>query len=86
MLREKVIPGATVVVNPANEDEEGEVRLTVVKPKKQKTPVGVGAEGAVAELPEGEGVDLPEDPGDLADLPELSEGDGAEQAPSPDEQ
>ena len=51
VLREKVIPGATVVVNPANEGEEGEVRLTVVKPKKQKTPVGVGAEGAVAELP-----------------------------------
>jgi ATP-dependent Clp protease ATP-binding subunit ClpC len=80
VLREKVIPGATVVVNPANEGEEGEVRLTIVKPKKQKTPVGVGAEGAVAELPEGEG--LPEDPGDIADLPELSEGDGADKAPS----
>ncbi|HEV2997820.1 MAG TPA: ATP-dependent Clp protease ATP-binding subunit [Solirubrobacteraceae bacterium] len=45
VLREKVVPGATVVVNPAEEGEEGEVRLTVVKPKKQKTPVGVGAEG-----------------------------------------
>ena len=84
VLREKVIPGATVVVNPANEDEEGEVRLTIVKPKKQKTPVGVGADGPVAELPEGE--DLPEDPGDIADLPELSEGDGADKAPSSDEQ
>jgi ATP-dependent Clp protease ATP-binding subunit ClpC len=82
VLREKVIPGATVVVTPAEEDEEGEVRLTVVKPKKQKTPVGVGAEGSVADLPEGE--DLP-DASDLADLPELSEGDGPDKPP-PDEQ
>ena len=46
VLREQLVPGATVVVDPAHEDEEGEVRLTIVKPKKQKTPVGVGAEGA----------------------------------------
>jgi ATP-dependent Clp protease ATP-binding subunit ClpC len=86
VLREKVIPGATVVVNPAEEGEEGEVRLTVVKPKKQKTPVGVGAEGAVDELPEGE--DLPEgtDLSDLPELPELSEGDGPDKASSSDEQ
>jgi ATP-dependent Clp protease ATP-binding subunit ClpC len=86
VLREKVIPGATVVVNPAEEGEEGEVRLTVVKPKKQKTPVGVGAEGAVDELPEGE--DLPEggDLADLPELPELSEGDGPDKASSSDEQ
>jgi ATP-dependent Clp protease ATP-binding subunit ClpC len=45
VLREQLTPGATVVVDPA-EGEEGEVRLTIVKPKKQKTPVGVGAEGA----------------------------------------
>jgi ATP-dependent Clp protease ATP-binding subunit ClpC len=44
VLREELTPGATVVVNPAPEGEEGEVRLTIVKPKKQqKTPVGVGA-------------------------------------------
>jgi ATP-dependent Clp protease ATP-binding subunit ClpC len=45
VLREKLTPGATVVVDPAPEEDDGEVRLTVVKPKKQKTPVGVGAEG-----------------------------------------
>jgi ATP-dependent Clp protease ATP-binding subunit ClpC len=45
VLREQLMPGATVVVNPAPDGEEGEVRLTIVKPKKQKTPVGVGAEG-----------------------------------------
>jgi ATP-dependent Clp protease ATP-binding subunit ClpC len=69
VLREQVVPGATVVVNPAEEGEEGEVKLTIVKPKKQKTPVGVGAGAAEAggsgggELPSGEG--LPE--GDAED-------------------
>jgi ATP-dependent Clp protease ATP-binding subunit ClpC len=62
VLREQVVPGATVVVNPAAEDEDGEVRLTIVKPKKQKTPVGVGAESA-GELPAGEG--LPAVDGDV---------------------
>jgi ATP-dependent Clp protease ATP-binding subunit ClpC len=68
VLREQVIPGATVVVNPAAEGEEGEVRLTIVKPKKQKTPVAVGAEGAASELPAGE---------DLGDG-DLHESDGEE--------
>jgi ATP-dependent Clp protease ATP-binding subunit ClpC len=92
VLREKVIPGATVVVTPAEEGEEGEVRLTVVKPKKQKTPVGVGAEGAVGELPDGEGLpegeDLPEggDLSDLPELPELSDSDRPEEASSSDDQ
>src|ERR1700704_6327829 len=55
VLREELTPGATVVIDPTPEGEEGEVRLTIVKPKKQKTPVGVGAEGGVAEeLTEGE--------------------------------
>jgi ATP-dependent Clp protease ATP-binding subunit ClpC len=53
VLREELVPGATVVVDPAGEGEEGEVRLTIVKPKKQKTPVAVGAEGA-KELTEGD--------------------------------
>jgi ATP-dependent Clp protease ATP-binding subunit ClpC len=65
VLREQVVPGATVVVNPAPESEDGEVLLTVVKPKKQKTPVAVGAgEGGGGggneshdepELPQGDG-------------------------------
>jgi ATP-dependent Clp protease ATP-binding subunit ClpC len=58
VLREQLTPGATVVVNPGPEGEEGEVRLTIVKPKKAKTPVGVGAGGGEpepgAELPAGE--------------------------------
>src|ERR1700747_1820035 len=45
VLREEITPGATVVIDPAPEEDESEVRLTIVKPKKQKTPVGVGAEG-----------------------------------------
>jgi len=43
VLREELVPGATVVVKPAGEGEEGEVRLSIVKPKRQKTPVAVGA-------------------------------------------
>ncbi len=55
VLREQLTPGATVVVNPAPEGEDGGVRLTIVKPKKQKTPVGVGAEGGEHDaLPAGE--------------------------------
>jgi ATP-dependent Clp protease ATP-binding subunit ClpC len=49
VLREQLTPGATVVVDPAEGDEEGEVRLSIVQPKKQKTPVGVGAQGAGGE-------------------------------------
>jgi ATP-dependent Clp protease ATP-binding subunit ClpC len=67
VLREQLTPGATVVVNPAPEGEEGEVRLTIVQPKKQKTPVGVGAEGGgPEELAEGEG-SAADDADDLAD-------------------
>jgi ATP-dependent Clp protease ATP-binding subunit ClpC len=58
VLREELVPGATVVIDPSPDDEDGEVRLSVVKPKKQKTPVGVGAEGGSEELAEGE--DRPE--------------------------
>ncbi len=55
VLREQLTPGATVVVDPAPEGDDSEVRLTIVKPKKQKTPVGVGAEGGEHDqLPAGE--------------------------------
>jgi len=68
VLREQVVPGATVVVNPSGEGEEGDVKLTIVKPKKQKTPVGVGAAGGGDDgLPAGEdlGEGLPEGDGDV---------------------
>ena len=54
VLREQLMPGATVVVDPAPEGDDSEVRLTIVKPKKQKTPVGVGAEGEHDQLPAGD--------------------------------
>ncbi len=44
VLREQLTPGATVVVDPGRGRQEGEVRLSIVQPKKQKTPVAVGAE------------------------------------------
>ncbi len=77
VLREELTPGATVVVDPADGDDGGEVKLSIVKPKKQKTPVGVGA-GAEEAAPE-----------QLPELPELPEGDGAHDdvgEPSGDEQ
>ena len=40
VLRAELVPGATVLVEPAAEDEEGEMRLSIVKPEKQ--PVAVG--------------------------------------------
>ena len=62
VLREELTPGATVVVNPAEgEGEEGEVRLSIVQPKKQKTPVGVGAEGTPDAEPDAEAEAPPEE-------------------------
>jgi ATP-dependent Clp protease ATP-binding subunit ClpC len=49
VLRAQLPPGATVVIDPAPEGVEPEVRLTIVKPKKAKTPVAVGAGGASEE-------------------------------------
>jgi ATP-dependent Clp protease ATP-binding subunit ClpC len=69
VLREQLTPGATVVIDPTPDGEDGEVRLTIVKPKKQKTPVGVGADGGAAEEL-GEGEDQPAD-----DAPEIAEPD-----------
>jgi ATP-dependent Clp protease ATP-binding subunit ClpC len=67
VLREEIVPGATVVIDPP-ENDDGDVRLSVVKPKKQKTPVGVGAEGGAEELGEGDEQPAPEQP-------QLGEGD-----------
>ncbi len=62
VLREKITPGSTVVVDPSPESGDGDMRLQIVAAKKQKTPVGVGAEsGGGGSLPAGD---------------ELSSGDG----------
>jgi ATP-dependent Clp protease ATP-binding subunit ClpC len=53
VLRSQLPPGSTVVVDPAPEGDEGEVRLTIVKPKKVKTPVAVGAGGVEGETETG---------------------------------
>ncbi len=72
VLREQLTPGATVVINPGSEGDESEVRLTIVKPKKQKTPVAVGAEGAGGE-------DLPELSEGDEDRPDEDDGQPGEQ-------
>jgi ATP-dependent Clp protease ATP-binding subunit ClpC len=43
VLRSELTPGATVVVEPAPEDDERDVILSIVKPEGRPTPVGVGA-------------------------------------------
>ncbi|HUB36440.1 MAG TPA: ATP-dependent Clp protease ATP-binding subunit [Solirubrobacteraceae bacterium] len=83
VLREQVVPGATVVVNPP-EGEEGDVSLTIVKPKKQKTPVAVGAGGAGAGADEGDGEEGSGD-GPAGEEHELSAGDVPEVPDAPPE-
>jgi ATP-dependent Clp protease ATP-binding subunit ClpC len=78
VLREQVTPGATVVVNPADEGEDGEVKLTIVKPKKQKTPVGVGAADSSGELAAAEGLPASEGDGEGDDAHEPDEATDAE--------
>ncbi|MGA3360835.1 MAG: ATP-dependent Clp protease ATP-binding subunit [Solirubrobacteraceae bacterium] len=59
VLRSQLPAGSTVVVDPMPEGQEGEVRLTIVKPKKAKTAVAVGASGAEAEVEPGADEDAP---------------------------
>jgi ATP-dependent Clp protease ATP-binding subunit ClpC len=59
VLRSQLPAGSTVVVDPAPEGDDREVRLTIVKPKKAKTPVAVGAGGAEGEADAGEGEESP---------------------------
>jgi ATP-dependent Clp protease ATP-binding subunit ClpC len=46
VLRSELPAGSTVVVDPAPEGDDPEVRLTIVKPKKVKQPVAVGGGGS----------------------------------------
>jgi len=62
VLRSQLPAGSTVVVDPMPEGQEGEVRLTIVKPKKAKTAVAVGASGAEAEVEPGADEDAPTRP------------------------
>src|ERR1700728_2574906 len=71
VLRSELPPGSTVVVDPAPEGDQGpEVRLTVVKPKRAKTPVAVGGGGGDEEA----GADAP-----LADDEAAEETDGGKE-------
>jgi len=62
VLREELTPGATVKVDPGPEGESDDLRLTVVAPKKQKTPVGVGADGGSEESSEASTPPVEEEP------------------------
>jgi ATP-dependent Clp protease ATP-binding subunit ClpC len=73
VLQSQLQPGSTVVVDPAPEGDEREVRLTIVKPKKAKTPVAVGAGGAEGDI-ESDVTD--EVPGGVVDEDDVLDGDG----------
>jgi ATP-dependent Clp protease ATP-binding subunit ClpC len=52
VLRSELPAGSTVVVDPAPAGDDPEVRLTIVKPKRAKTPVAVGGGGSEEETGE----------------------------------
>jgi ATP-dependent Clp protease ATP-binding subunit ClpC len=78
VLREQLTPGATVVISPGEGEDDGGVSLSIVQPKKQKVPAGVGAveSGAGAEeISDGGDSHSVESDGEEPELPELSEPD-----------
>jgi ATP-dependent Clp protease ATP-binding subunit ClpC len=79
VLREKITPGSTVVVDPAPEGDGADMQLHIVAAKKQKTPVGVGAQEA-GSLPAGEELSSGEE-----HLPEGDDGDGRDEGDNPAE-
>jgi len=56
VLRSELVAGATVLVEAAPEGSDEEVKLSIVKPEKAPTPVGVGGRKD-EESAEGEGID-----------------------------
>ena len=57
VLRSELVAGGTVMVEPAPEEADDDLKISVVKPKEAPTPVGVGGRKQEGEEPEGEGVD-----------------------------
>ena len=52
VLRSELVPGATVMVEPAPEGSEEEVKLSIIKPAAKPAPVGVGGRKEGEEEPE----------------------------------
>ena len=57
VLRSELVAGATVMVDTAAEDSDEDLSITIVKPEKAPTPVGVGARKEDEAADEGEPVD-----------------------------
>ena len=57
VLRSELVAGGTVMVEPAPEEADDDLKISVVKPKEAPTPVGVGGRKQEGGEPEGEGVD-----------------------------
>src|SRR4051795_13469589 len=56
VLRAELVAGGTVMVEPAPDEAEDDLNISIIKPEKAPTPVGVGGRKE-GEEPEGEGVD-----------------------------
>src|SRR6187431_1100580 len=69
VLRSELVPGATVMVEPAPEGAEDEMRLSIVKPEKKPEPVGVGARKKEGEEGNGEAQSEGIDDGGALDQP-----------------
>jgi ATP-dependent Clp protease ATP-binding subunit ClpC len=70
VLRAELTPGATIMVEKAAPEDDREVSLTVVEPKKVPAAVGAGAEEAAA----GDGDDVTiDEPGGALDTPTVEE-------------
>jgi ATP-dependent Clp protease ATP-binding subunit ClpC len=68
VLRSQVPSGSTVLVEPGVADTDDEdVKLSVIQPTPQPTPVGVGAEGGAAEEGEESSSSEPDAPEAAAD-------------------
>jgi hypothetical protein len=77
VLSQNMPPGSTVEVDKAPEDDERDVRISIIKPKQRKREtVGVGAqgdareEGSSTDPSSDEGGDLPDEPEVLPDVPD----------------
>ncbi|MDX6689308.1 MAG: ATP-dependent Clp protease ATP-binding subunit ClpC, partial [Solirubrobacteraceae bacterium] len=72
VLRAELVPGATIMVEKAPDEDDREVSLTVVEPTK--VPAAVGATGD-AEAQDGASDDSPAEPSGALDQPPLEEPD-----------
>jgi ATP-dependent Clp protease ATP-binding subunit ClpC len=84
VLSQSMPPGSTIEVDKAAEEDESEVKISIIKPKERtRETVGVGAKGGAGEegseepeQPSGDGApELPDEPEVLPDVPDAPPSD-----------